>query len=126
MATTLNGEKLSMTGFKVYVDVDTNLPATTTTNVNLGIDVGAEFWGHATAQVYVSPTSYQHRISQLEYDGATVTDTERQRNGSGSVAFSGFVNNAGELAVALNNTAGSAATLRNISVQFDGMWTSST
>lgn len=120
-----SNEKISMKGFRVFVSADTNLPASTTTNVNLDIDIGSEFWGFATANVYIGATLYRHRISQLEYNGSTLTDTEKQQNGSGVVAFSGFVNNSGELAIALNNTGGTALTLKRISVEFDGMWTSS-
>ena len=46
--------------------------------------------------------------------------------GAGGVTFGAntFVNNAGQLAVAINNTTGSDVTLKGLSVDFNGMWTS--
>jgi hypothetical protein len=120
------GEAVSMLGFIVNIDSDINLPATTTTNVNLGIPVGLKFSGSAAVSVFMTPTSYQNSLNDIGWDGATLTSTEVYRVGSGAVGFSAntFVNNAGQLAISINNTTGSDVTLKGLSVDFTGMWTS--
>tara|TARA_R110002020_G_scaffold288985_4_gene504456 strand:+ start:312 stop:2615 length:2304 start_codon:yes stop_codon:yes gene_type:complete len=127
IADSTDNSKISMTGFKLSLESDINLPSSTITNVNLGISVGAEMFGDSKVMVYMDdPSLYQHRISETYYDGATLTDTEKMRNGSGGVSFNGLVNNAGALAVALNNTTGSDQTLSHLTIEFNGMWVSTT
>lgn len=121
----VGGSRVSMMGFKVSVEVDVNLPATTTTSVNTNMTVGGEFFGVSKVMVYLdASTQFHHRISETSYDGATLTDTEKMRLGSGSISFVGLVNNSGAIAVSLNNTTGSAVTLKMLSYQFDGLWVS--
>ena len=117
--------KASMTGFKVQVTGTTPIPASTTTTVNLPIGVGSEHWGHAklTARFDVA-TLFRHRISELSFDGTTLSDTEKMMYGSGTIVASGFVNNSGTLAFSFNNTSGISYELKHFVVQFDGMWVS--
>lgn len=115
--------KVSVTGFKISVNSDVTLAASTTTDVPLGISVGAKMYGQAKVVAYISATDFQHRLSTLSYDGATVTDTEVMRVGSGTIAATGFVNSSGTLAFRFTNSS-TVKTLRLLVVQFDGMWTS--
>ena len=121
------GEAVSMLGFIINIDSDISLPATTTTSIDLGIPVGLKFSGSAAVNVYMTPTSYQNSLNDIGWDGATLTSTEVYRVGSGGVTFGAntFVNNGGQLALSINNTTGSVVTLKGLSVDFTGMWTSS-
>lgn len=125
IASTQDGSKISMTGFKVSLESDINLPASTVTTINVGISVGAEMFGDSKVMIFMdSPSLFQHRISETSYDGATFIDTENMRSGSGGVSFNGLVNNGGNLAIELNNTIGTDQTLNTLTMQFDGMWVS--
>lgn len=121
-----DNNKVALSGFIVQIEDDVNLPASTVTNVDVGIPVGAEMYGEAKVVCHLGAVSFRNRISTIDYDGSTLTDTELMMNGSGSIIANGFVNNAGELSFALNNTTGSAVTLKNMIVEFEGMWVSST
>jgi len=125
IADSTDGSRISMNGFRLSLEADVNLPATTTTNIPLGITVGAEMYGQSKVMVYMdSPTLFHHRISLTDYDGATFSDTEEMRNGSGAVSFVELLNSGGQLAISLNNTSGAAETLTHLSIEFDGMWVS--
>jgi hypothetical protein len=115
--------KLAMSGFKVVLNDDIVLPASTTTDVPLGISVGSRIYGLADVVAYVGGTAFRYRISELSFDGATVTDTQKQMVGSGTVAASGFFDSTGSLVFRLNNT-GTQQTLRYMAVSFSGMWVS--
>ena len=116
--------RVAMTGFRIELDDGTSLPGSTTTNVNLGIPVGDEHWGHARVSAYMNAFAIRNRLSELSYDGTTLTDTEKIMAGLGVVVANGFVNNSGALAFQFNNTAAPALTIRQLVVDFDGLWVS--
>jgi len=115
--------KLAMSGFKVVLNDDIVLPASTTTDVPLGISVGSRIYGLADVVAYIGATAFRYRISELSFDGTTLTDSQKQMVGAGTVAASGFFDSSGDLVFRFNNT-GALQTLRYMVVSFSGMWVS--
>ena len=87
--------------------VTTNLPASTITNVNF-IPIGNQFFGLLAVHWVHSLTIHREVVRELTWDATTLTDTPKVSRGSGDVSFVAIVNNAGNLAVRLGNTAVSA------------------
>jgi hypothetical protein len=125
VATSDGGELCGLTGFILNSETDVPLP-TGFTNVDVGIEVGSVMYGEMICHVYISSVAYQYRHSTIDYDGTTLTDTENRRKGLGSITLSSFVNNSGQLAIRFNNLSGAPVTLDNFSLEFRGLWVSST
>lgn len=124
-ASSVDGSRVSMSGFTLDLTADTALPGSVATLIPTGLPLGSanRLWGSLRCVGGISSTAYRHRISEATFDGTTLTDTEKAAVGLGSVALTGFVLDAGTLKARFNNT-GTATTLRHFAVEFDGMWTS--
>jgi hypothetical protein len=119
--------KASMTGWKIVLQDDVAIPTGGVTSIPLGISIGAEMYGQIKFVAYMNASQYIHRLSTLVYDGSTIADTELMITDSGSVAVAAtaFESVGGVLSLRLSNLSGTNTTLKYLTAQFDGMWTSS-
>lgn len=125
VVTSTGGERLNLSGFVLYVEADIVVADTATVNTNLGIDLGADgdADGNAMLSAVVSGTLYKNRLSALNWDGATLTDTQTYVAGAGAFTAT-LVDNSGELSVAINNTTGAEITVKGVTLDFNGFYTS--